>query len=45
MTRGSFDLVPMQQFDKPWDDQVLYKMYELTDTEIAFIESMVKPMN
>jgi site-specific DNA-methyltransferase (adenine-specific) len=34
----------MQDFSKPWTDEELYKKYGLTSDEIAFIESMVRPM-
>ena len=34
----------MQDFSKPWTDEELYEKYGLTDNEIAFIESMIKPM-
>ncbi len=40
----TFALVPLQDFTKPWTDEELYKKYNLTDEEIAFIESMIKPM-
>lgn len=40
-----YDCVPMQDFSKPWTDEELYKKYNLTDEEIAFIESMIKPMD
>lgn len=39
-----YKLVPLQDFSKAWTDEELYKKYGLTDEEIAFIESMVKPM-
>ncbi len=42
--RGVYSLVPMQDFSKPWTDEELYKKYGLTEEEIAFIESMVRPM-
>lgn len=29
---------------EPWDEAMLYKKYKLTREEIAFIESMIKPM-
>jgi len=29
---------------KPWTDEELYKKYGLTDEEIQFIESMIRPM-
>lgn len=39
-----YSLVPMQDFSKPWTDEELYAKYELTADEIAFIESMIRPM-
>lgn len=39
-----FRFVPLQDFTKPWTDEELYRKYNLTDDEIAFIESMIKPM-
>ena len=42
--RQVFGLVPLQDFSKPWTDEELYKKYGLTDEEIAFIESMIRPM-
>lgn len=40
----TYRFVPLQDFSKPWTDAELYAMYELTEEEIAFIESMIKPM-
>lgn len=40
-----FSFVPMQDFSKSWTDEELYAKYGLTDDEIAFIESMIKPMD
>ncbi len=40
-----FPFVPMQDFSKPWTDKELYAKYGLTDKEIEFIESMIKPMD
>lgn len=42
--RGVYQLVPIQDFSKPWTDEELYAKYGLTDEEIAFIESMIRPM-
>lgn len=42
--RGVYQLVPMQDFSKPWTDEELYKKYKLTKEEIAFIESKIRPM-
>ncbi len=39
-----YTYVPMQDFSKPWTDEELYAKYGLTEEEIAFIESMIKPM-
>ena len=44
MTQNTYSFVPMQDFSKPWTDEELYKKYNLTKEEIAFIESMIKPM-
>ncbi len=38
-----YTLIPMQDFTKSWTDEELYVKYKLTDEEIAFIESMVRP--
>ena len=43
--RELFQFVPLQDFTKPWTDEELYKKYDLTEDEIAFIESMIKPMD
>ena len=54
LSADKFQFIPMQDFtnnsDIDWSkgideiDQQLYKKYGLNDTEIAFIESMIKPM-
>ena len=54
MTRDTYKFVPMQNFtessDIDWSksiadiDAQLYAKYNLTDEEITFIESMIKPM-
>ncbi len=43
--RQVYQFVPMQDFSKPWSDAELYKKYNLTNDEITFIESMIKPMD
>ena len=40
----TFDLVPIQDFSRPWTDDNLYKKYGLEDDEITFIESNIKSM-
>ena len=44
LARANFRFVPLQDFSKPWTDAELYAKYGLTEDEIAFIESMIKPM-
>ena len=44
ITKESFLFVPLQDFSHPWTDEMLYKKYGLNDEEIAFIESMIRPM-
>ena len=39
-----FGCVPIQDFSHPWTDEILYKKYGLDKDEIAFIESMIRPM-
>jgi len=43
-TRSTYTWVPQQPWDHTWTDDELYKKYKLTKDEIAFIESMVRPM-
>ena len=40
----AYRFVPIQDFSKPWTDEELYKKYNLSQEEIDFIESMIKPM-
>lgn len=42
--KGVYEFVPLQDFSKPWTDEELYKKYGLTDEEIQFVESMIRPM-
>ncbi len=39
-----YSFIPMQDFSKPWTDEELYAKYNLSDEEINFIESMIRPM-
>lgn len=40
-----FRFVPLQDFSRPWTDADLYAKYGLSEEEISFIESMIKPMD
>ena len=44
ITKNNYQFVPLQDFSHPWTDEMLYKKYGLSDDEIAFIESMIRPM-
>lgn len=44
ITKEKFCFVPIQDFSKSWTDEELYKKYNLTAEEIAFIESIIRPM-
>lgn len=44
IAKDKFQFVPLQDFSHPWTDEMLYKKYGLTDEEITFIESMIRPM-
>ena len=39
-----YSFVPIQDFSKSWTDEELYAKYDLDEKEIAFIESMIRPM-
>lgn len=43
--RGVYQFVPIQDFSKSWIDEELYAKYNLSEEEIEFIESMIKPMD
>jgi site-specific DNA-methyltransferase (adenine-specific) len=42
--KSTYFWVPQQSWNQTWTDQDLYKKYGLTEDEIEFIESMVRPM-
>ena len=44
LSADRFYFVPFQDFTKPWTDEELYAKYHLSDEEVQFIESMIKPM-
>lgn len=43
-TRKVYTFVPTQDWSRPWTDEDLYAKYSLTDDEIHFVESIVRPM-
>lgn len=43
-TSKVYTFAPKQDFSKAWTDEELYAKYDLIEEEIAFIESMIRPM-
>lgn len=44
VTSKVYGFVPTQSWDRIWTDEMLYEKYGITEDEISFIESMVRPM-
>jgi len=44
ITKNNFQFVPMQDFTEPWYDEKLYKKYNINSEDIAFIDSLIRPM-
>lgn len=44
-TRKVYTFVPKQDWSRPWTDADLYAKYGITQTEIDFIEKVVRPMD
>ncbi len=40
-----YQFVPIQDWSRPWSDEILYKKYSLSKDEINYIESMIRPMD
>ena len=45
IAKANFVFVPVQDFSMPWTDADLYKKYSISNEEIEFIDSMIKPMD
>ena len=43
--QSTYSWVPEQAWDRIWTDEMLYEKYGITDEEIEFIESMIRPMD
>lgn len=43
--KGVYYYVPVIDFSHPWTDEMLYEKYGITEEEIAFIDSMIRPMD
>ena len=44
MSLPAYSYVPLQDFQMAWTDEQLYEKYGLTDDEIKFVETTIKPM-
>lgn len=44
-TRKVYSFVPIQEWTQRWTDGKLYAKYGISESEIAFIEKVVRPMN
>lgn len=42
--RGTYTWVPQQEWNRTWTDALLYEKYGLNQSEIDYIESVIKPM-
>lgn len=42
--KGVYRWVPQQSWDVDWTDDMLYQKYGITEDEIAYIASMIRPM-
>jgi site-specific DNA-methyltransferase (adenine-specific) len=43
-TSKVYNFVPVQDFKDTWTDEKLYKKYGITEEEIEFIDSLIRPM-
>lgn len=44
ISKKVFDLVPIQDLSIKWTDEMLYEKYGITDDEIDFIQTLIRPM-
>jgi len=44
ITQKNYVFVPQQDFNEKWSDEKLFEKYNITQEEIEFIESLIKPM-
>lgn len=42
--RSTYTWVPQQTWDRTWTDDVLYKKYRISSSEMAFIDAMIRPI-
>ena len=44
VTQKTYRFVPIQNFEESWTDEKLYAKYGITDEEIMFINTLIRPM-
>ena len=44
ITKSNFQFVPSVDFEREWNDKMLYKKFDLTEKEIDHIEKLIKEM-
>jgi site-specific DNA-methyltransferase (adenine-specific) len=45
ISRGVFAFVPVQDFNEEWTDEKLFAKYGITESEIEFIDTLIRPMD
>jgi len=45
ISQNCFKFIPCLPLDRNWNDEILYDLFELTEKEIAHIESKIKPIH
>lgn len=43
LTKSAYDFVPILEMDSAWTDEILMKRYELSDEDVDFIKSKIRP--
>jgi site-specific DNA-methyltransferase (adenine-specific) len=44
IAKDKFQLIPIRDFTREWNDFLLYEKYELTEKERQYIEDLIKPI-
>ena len=44
ISRGVFAFVPIQDFNQEWTDDKLFEKYGITEKEVEFIDTLIRPM-
>jgi site-specific DNA-methyltransferase (adenine-specific) len=44
-TKSVYSLVPDQDFNEEWTDEKLFKKYKISNEEVEFIKTLIRPMD